>query len=143
MHRQGADCAFAEIFAFDAECVVVASAVILPSDPRRELHQLRLVEMLAQTIEKGVGNFDRSPCHRVGILQDEALQLRKVGIGAVVWQIRNLLGSDAMRSADGRADVNSKRASDQSCDAEFRQSLQPRIYELAAGLRLLHLTVSP
>lgn len=83
MRRHGADCAFAEVFTLDTECMVVAGAVVLPRDAGREFHQLRFREMLAQTIEESVRNFDWRLGHPIRVFENEALQLRKVGIGAV------------------------------------------------------------
>jgi hypothetical protein len=64
-------------------------------------------------------------------------------VRAIAVQVGDLLGLDTAFSADGRADINSKRASHQGCDAEFRQTLQFRIHQLAPHLRLLHLEISP
>lgn len=42
-------------------------------------------------------------------------------------QLRELLGSDSVFSAERRANINSKRTADEGCDAQFRQSLEFRI----------------
>ena len=50
--------------------------------------------------------------------------------GAVTGKVCNLFGGDAVRSADGRTDVDSKRTPDESCDAEFRKAFPERYIEL-------------
>jgi hypothetical protein len=55
----------------------------------------------------------------------------------------DLLGGDPMLSANGRADIDSKRAPDQRCHAQFCQPFQFEVDKLGAHLGLLHLQVSP
>jgi hypothetical protein len=81
--------------------------------------------------------------HGVGIFEDQALQLREVEIRSIVAEVGDLFGGDSGFSADGRADVNSKRASDEGCDAKFGQAFQFVIDAVAAHLGLLHLKISP
>src|SRR5579864_1008509 len=58
-------------------------------------------------------------------------------------QVGDLFGGDAVFSAYGRANVNSKWASDQRRNPQLRQSLEFGVDQLAAHLRLLHLHISP
>jgi len=81
--------------------------------------------------------------HAVGIFEHQSLQFREVEIGAVAVQVRNLLGRDPAFSADGRADIDSKWASDKGCDAKFCQAFELGIDQLRAHLSLFHLQVSP
>ena len=134
VHRHRADCPFGKILAFDSERVIIAGAIVLPSNAGCQLHQLGFREPFAQTGKQRDGNLDRGTRHRIGILENQSLQFREVEIRAVVVQIGNLFGGDAICSADGRADVNSKWASDQGRDPQFRQTLQPWVHELAASL---------
>lgn len=112
MHRHRADCPFGKILAFDSERVIIAGAIVLPGNAGCQLHQLGFSESLAQTCKQRDRNFDWSTRHRIGILENQPFQFREVEIRSVVVQIGNLLGGDAVCSADGRADVNSKGASD-------------------------------
>jgi hypothetical protein len=66
-----------------------------------------------------------------------------MAIGAIVAEIGDLLGRDSGFSANGRADVNSKRASDKRCHAEFGQAFQFVIDQMAAHLGPFHLHVRP
>ena len=143
VRRKRADSAFAKVFAFDSEGVVVAGAVVLPSDARGELDQLGVGEFLTQAGEESVGDFHRGLRHRVRVFEHEPLQVGEARIRAVARQIRNLLGGDAVHSADGRADVDSKRTTDKGRYSKLGQTFQFAIDELAAGLGLLHLAVSP
>ena len=111
-HRHGADSTFGKILAFDSERVIIAGSIVLPGNAGCQLHQLGVSEPFAQTRKQRAGNFDRSTRHRIGIFENQPLQFREVEIRAVVVQIGNLFGGDAICSADGRADVNSKWASD-------------------------------
>jgi hypothetical protein len=140
---QGADRSLAEVFAFDAESVVETSPVILPGDGRGKLNQLGIRELLSQAGKKLVRNFHRSSSHGVCVFENEPFQIREIRINAIALQIRNLRGGDAVRPADGRADVNSKRTANQRRSAEFGQAFQFRAHQFAADLRLLHLSVSP
>jgi hypothetical protein len=54
-----------------------------------------------------------------------------------------LFGGDSDFSADGRADIDSKRAPNESRHAQFSQALQLVIDKMAPHLGLLHLRVSP
>src|SRR6267154_3156845 len=81
--------------------------------------------------------------HAIGILDDQALQFREVEIGAVTVQISDLCFRDAALSADGRANVNSKRASNKRRNAEFSEAFEFRIDQLAEQLGLFHLTITP
>jgi hypothetical protein len=79
----------------------------------------------------------------VGVFQNKALNVGEIEIISIVIEIGDLLGCDPGFSANGRTDVNSKWASDESCDAEFGEPLEFMVNQMAAHLRLLHLDVSP
>lgn len=134
LHGHCADCALAEIFGLDAESVIVAGAVVFPSDCGGQFDQLRFAEFLAQAGEQRVRNFHGCTRHGIGIFEREALEFRKVEIGAIVGQIRNLFNANANLSADGRADVDSKGTSDERGDAKFRESFEPVANELGGSL---------
>jgi len=74
-NREGADGSFAEIFGFDAEGMVEASAVILPRNRRGEFHKLCFVEPLSEAGEERIGDDNGSFRHGIGILEDEPLKL--------------------------------------------------------------------
>jgi len=142
-HRHGADGAVAEVLAFDSDGVIETGAVVLPGDSGSKFYQFCISEALAQACEECIGNFDWSTGHGVGVLEDKPFQVREVETGPVVVQVGNLLTGDPAFSADGRADVNSKRTAHKGCDAKFGKTLQFGIDQLAAHLRLLHLEISP
>jgi len=102
--------------------MIEAGAIVLPGDRGREFDELRLVEVFAQAGKQSIGDFHWSLGHAIGIFQGEPLQRREIQVRAVVMKIGNLLGRDAGRSADGRADVDSKRTPHQGCDAELDQA---------------------
>jgi hypothetical protein len=141
--RQRAHGSFAEVLAFDAKGVVVPGPVILPGDCRGEFDQLCGGELLAQTSEESLGDLDRRLRHGVGVLENQSIQVRKVVTAAVIGKGGNLFGGDAVCSADGRTDVDSKRTPDESRDAEFRKVFQLRVHQFAAGLGLFHLSIPP
>ena len=134
MHCHRADCAFRKILTFDSKRVIIARAIVLPGNAGCQLHQLGFSEPFSQTRKQRDRNFDRSTRHHIGIFENQPLQFREVEIRSVVVQIGNLFGGNAICSADGRANVNSKRASYKSRDPQFRETLQLRVHELAAGL---------
>jgi hypothetical protein len=117
MQRQSAVCSFAEILGFDSECVIETRAVVLPRDAGSELYKFHLVELLSHPRKHGVRYFHRSLAHAVGIFQNEPIQIRKVQIRAIVVQISDLFGRDSDFPADGRADIDSKRTPNQSCNS--------------------------
>jgi len=102
--------------------MIEAGAVVLPSDCGREFDQCTIAESLAQAGEEGIRDFDWRLSHGVGVFQNETLQFREIEVGTVLAQVGNLFGGDAVFSAYGRADVNSKRASDERRNPQFRQS---------------------
>ena len=114
--------------------MIKAGAVIFPRDRRCEFHQFRLVESLPQAREESVGNFHGSEGHGVRVFEREAFDVREIGIGAIAGQVRDLLGLDATRSADGRADVDSKRTPHQGCDAKLSQRFHFVVDEFTAHL---------
>ena len=113
MHGHRAHCPFGEILPFDAEGVVETGAVVFPGNRGGQFHQLRIGESLAQTSEKCIGNFHWELAHCIGVLEHQPLLLRKVEVCAIPIQVCDLFGGDSMLSADGRADINSKRAANQ------------------------------
>ena len=131
-HR--ADFSCAEGFSFDSEGVIEAGAVVLPSDGGRNFYQLGFVELIAQPRKQRIGDFNWSFGHSVRIFQDKTLDIRKIRVRTIVRQTRNLLTCDSICSAHGRADVNSKRTSDQSCHTKLRQTFELLIDQLAAHL---------
>jgi hypothetical protein len=133
-HWQRAHCAFGEILAFDSECMIVARPIILPCDRRSQFNQFSLVKSLTQPREQWVRNFNRSTSHGIRKLQNQTFQLRKIEITAILVQIRDLLSSDSICSAHGRADVNSKRTADQRRNAQFGQSFELVIDQLRTHL---------
>ena len=104
---------------------------------------MRLAEALAEPGKEGIWDFNRSARHRVGILEHQTFHIREIETRAVVAEIGDLLGRNPALSADGRANVNSKRTPDQRGDTQFGETFQLGIDELAAHLRLLHLEISP
>lgn len=99
--------------------------------------------MLTESGEQGVGDLDGNSRHRIRVLENEPLQIREMGISPVVIQVGDLLFGNPALSADGRAYINSKRASDERSNTQVGQTFQSRNDELAAYLGLLHLQISP
>jgi hypothetical protein len=114
--------------------MIEAGAVVFPGDGRSKFHELRFGEVFAQASEQRIGNFDRSASHGVGVFEHEAFECGEVEVSLIVGQIGDLIGSNAVRSAHGRANVDSKRASDQRRDAKLGQSFQLVVDEMAAHL---------
>jgi hypothetical protein len=79
----------------------------------------------------------------IGIFENKALDIGEIEISSIVVEIGDLLGRDPGLSANGRTDVNSKGASDESGDAEFGKPLQFVVHQMAAHLGSFHLHVSP
>ena len=113
LYWQGADCAFGEIFGFDSKGMVKAGAIVFPCDCRGQFDQFGLAEFFPQAREERIGHFHWSPSHPVGVLEDEPLEFREVVIRAVILQIGDLPARDAAIPANGRADVDSKRTTNQ------------------------------
>jgi hypothetical protein len=141
--RQGADLSFAEILGFNPESMIETRAVVLPRDPGREFHKFCFGEFLPQARKQRVGDFHGRPGHGVGVFERKPLQPGEIEVGEVAIKISDLLSRNAARSAHGRANIDSKRAADQGCNPKLGESFKPGIDELATGLRLLHLNVSP
>src|SRR5579864_875371 len=142
-HGHGAYRTLGEILAFNSEGVIEAGPVVFPCDGRCQFHQLRLGEPFPQTREQRIRNVHRSSGHRVRVLEHQPLQLREVEICSITIQVCDLFGRDPALSADGRADVNSKRATDERCDSQLGEPFELGVHQLAAHLRLLHLQISP
>ena len=67
---------------------------------------------------------------RIGVLEHKPFQFGKVEVCRVVIEIGNLLGGDAACPANGRADIDSKRASDERRDAQLSEPLESAIDQL-------------
>jgi len=87
-------------------------AVSLPRDGRRQFDKLCFIKFLAQASKKSLCYFNRSVSHGVGVLKDQAFQLRKAGARPISVQICDLFSPYAYFSAHGRANIDSKRAPD-------------------------------
>ena len=116
-HRHGAHRAFSKVFAFDSESVVKTCPVVFPRDRRCQLYQLRFGKSLAKSGEQSAGHLDRNSRHRIRILKNETFQIREMEVSPVAIQVGDLLFGDAVLSADGRANINSKWTAHQSRDA--------------------------
>lgn len=117
--RYGANRAFAKILRFDAEGVIEAGAVILPGNSRREFDQLGFAEAFAQSRKESVGHFNWASRHRIGVLENQPFQVREIQACMIAAESRDLLCGDAAVSANGRADINSKRTAHESCHPQF------------------------
>jgi len=104
---------------------------------------LRIIEPFPQTGKERTRDIDGSMGHGVGVFEDQSFQVREIEIGSIAMKIRNLVGRDAVRSAHGRADVDSKRTADQCRDAQLGEPFQFGIDRFARELGVLHLSVSP
>lgn len=132
--KDAMSCPSAEIFCFDSEGVIEAGAVAFPCDRGTEFHAFRFSEFFPQAGEPGIRNINGRPSHAVGILKNKQFQVREVEVRTVVVQICDLLSGDAVCPACGTADVHSKRTSPERGNAEFGQSLQLVVDQLAAHL---------
>lgn len=131
-HRQRTIRSFAEAFGLEAKGVIEAGAVIFPSDHGREFDQLGVIEFFAQALEERVWDFDGRARHGVGVGEDALLDVRKQRTVLVVGQSFDLLGGDAVLSADRRPDVNSKRTTDERGYTQGGKLLE-RFVEFVAG----------
>jgi hypothetical protein len=118
--------------------MIESRTIVLPRDARGEFHKLRLRELFPQASKEGIGNLNRRARHRVGIFENQPLNVREMKIRLVVVQPSNLLAGDTVLSADGRADVNSKWTTDQRRDAKFSQPFQLGVDQLTSYLRTFH-----
>ncbi len=107
---QGTVCAFREALSFDAEGMVEPRTVVLPCDGGREFDELRLIKMLSQRGEKLVRHLDGRLRHGYAVVKHQLLKRGKYAALFVCGEFSKLLFRDAGCSADGRADVDSKRA---------------------------------
>ena len=103
-------------------------------DRGTEFHEFRCSEFFPQAGEPGFRNINGRPSHAVGVLKNKPFEVREVEVRTVVVQICDLLSGDVVCPACGRADVHSKRTSCARGNAEFGQSLQLVVDQLAAHL---------
>lgn len=119
MFRDGAELAFREAFGGDGESAVEASAMILPGDDGGELDKLTLGEVLAQGGVEFVGDSSGCARERGGETKDSLFALVKMRAGFKLRDVVQLLFGDVFFSANGRVDVNSKRAAHHQGDLEL------------------------
>ena len=134
---------FAEALGFETERVIEPCPVIFPGDVGSEFHQLHFIELGVKLGQQSLGNFGWRVRHCIGIGEDNLLGLREQAAALIVVKVRNLFLRDAVLSADGRPDVDSKQTAHQRRDPQSRKLLQRPIDAMAGQKRLLHLPVSP
>jgi hypothetical protein len=84
---------------------------------------LALGKVIAQRSVEFVGHRGGSACHSGGETKDELVAFVKVRAGLELGEVVKLCLSDAFFSADGRVDVDSKRAPNHHGDLELREFL--------------------
>lgn len=114
-----------EFVGANAEKAVVASEVVLPGDGRGQLFELHVGEVLLKRGKQRFIHVGGGGGQRVGQAQDQSLTLFESRVLLKGVEIQQLLFRD-VGSADGRVDVNSKRAADQPRSLDAGQRLQPR-----------------
>jgi hypothetical protein len=123
--------------------VIEAGAIVLPRDGGGQFHQLHIGEVFTKPSEERVRNLNGRLGHSIGVFKDESFQIREIKIAMVAVEVRDLFFRNPALSADGRANINSKRASDEGGNTQLGEPFQFMVDELAAHLGLLHLKISP
>jgi len=114
MRRQRAISSLAESFTLQSEGVVEPRPIILPGNGSRELHQLRVIEGFPQSREELIRHFHRRARHDVSIGENQLFDIGEHRARRIVGQSPYFFFGNAMLSADGRPDINSKRTAHQS-----------------------------
>jgi len=121
---QGAELAFGETFGGDCEGAVEARAVIFPTDDRGEFNELALGKEATEGCIEFVGNIGGRAGQSGGETEHRFFAVIKMGAGFELRDVVKLLLGDALFSAHGRMDVNSKRTADQHGDLELGEFFQ-------------------
>jgi hypothetical protein len=109
---KGAEFAFGEAFRLDVVDAVETGARIFPGDDGRQFDQLALGEMTTQGGVEFVGDVGGRAGELCGEAKDDFFDVVEVGAGLESRQVLKLLLGDALFSAHGRVNVDSKRTTD-------------------------------
>ena len=131
-------CAFGKALGLAAEGVIEARAVVLPGDCGGQFHQLAIFETRAQSCEQIRGHFHRRNGHGDSMAQHQLFDLGELRAGFKLREAHQLGFGDARLSADGRSDVDSKRAADQSGGLYARECFEHRRDGVHPLLRQFH-----
>ena len=110
--RQRAELPLGETFGRDIVDTIETGTRIFPGDDGRKFDQLAVGELLAERRIEFIGDVGRNPGEHGGELQHSVFACVKMGTRFEPRQILKLLLGDAVFSAHGRVNVNSKRTPD-------------------------------
>jgi len=110
--RHRAELAFGEAFGGDVKGTIKTRARVFPGDDGGEFHELTLGELSAQGGVEVVRDVRGGAGQRDGEVQDELLLFVEIRAGFELRNVVELLLGDSGFSADGRVNVDSKRATD-------------------------------
>jgi hypothetical protein len=133
--RERAELAVRIVVGFDGEGAVKARTAVLPGDDGAQLGQLAFGVLRAQSLVERVGNVGGSARQGDGQLQGELFAFIEPDAGLKLREIAKFFFANACFSADGRMDVDSKRATDQHSDFQLCEFLDGRGQE-ALGCRV-------
>ncbi len=83
MRGQRTVAALRKALRFHAEGMVKPCSVVFPGKGCRQLHQLRIGELLAQLRKQRICNLDGSLRHDLGVFQNQSLRFREQQTGSV------------------------------------------------------------
>ena len=113
--------ALGEVLGFDSEDAVEPGAGVFPRDYGGEFDQLSLRKILAKCGIEVVGNVTRNAGERDGEEENGFLNFAEMRTGFELREILQLLLGDALFSAHGRVNVDSKGTADHEGDFELRE----------------------
>jgi hypothetical protein len=120
----GAELALGKALGGNVESAIEARTGVFPGDDRRELDQLAFGESMTKRGVELVRHVRGRASKRGGEAQDQFLLFVEVKAGFESRDVVELLFGDSGFSADGRMDVDSKRATDHQRGFELCQLLE-------------------
>lgn len=137
--RQRAERSFGKTAGFNAEHTVESGLKVLPCNCRSQLHELAFGEITPQRREQFIGNLSGGPGQRHGRAHYILFSFSKLRAGLKLREIVELLVSElSIFSANGRMNVDSKRAPHEHGRFEHRKAFEPRRQRAALLLQHVH-----
>jgi hypothetical protein len=132
-----AEFAFGEAFRLDVVDAVETSARVFPGNDSGEFNKLAFREVGAQGGVEFVGDVGGRAGELCGEAKDDFFDVVEVGAGLESPEVLKLLLGDALFSAHGRVDVDSKRTTDHQGDFELGEFFEmKRDHAFACGVHV-------
>jgi hypothetical protein len=110
----------------DAESPIEARPVVLERDDVRDLDELSLIELVAQSVEEHVRDIDGAPRHAGRVIKHELLELREPRAPLIRRELAQLLLADAGLGADRGSEVQTPLAATDHRRPQLGEVLEAR-----------------